>query len=99
MKSFKYQILSLLLVTFGAMAFTTTVQGADALAVCNPGQPYLWPGGGVNIPFNPDQGDLRASIIDNPTGVALVQTAFDNWTAAGPFSVPTTVTYANAATG
>jgi hypothetical protein len=96
MKSFKYQVLSLLLVIFGATAFTTTVQGADALAVCNPGQPYLWPAGGVNIPFNPDQGDLNLGLIDNPTGVALVQTAFDNWTAAGPFSVPTTVTYTNA---
>ena len=66
------------------------------LAVCNPGQPYLWPDGGVNIPFNPDQGDLSLGLIDNPTGVALVQTAFDNWTAGGPFNVPTTATYANA---
>ncbi len=96
MKSFKYQVLSVLLVTFGTAAFTTTVQGADALGICNPGQPYLWPGGGVNIPFNPDQGDLRASIIDNPTGVALVQASFDNWTASGPFNVPTTATYVNA---
>ncbi|MDH4018819.1 MAG: hypothetical protein OEU84_04395 [Xanthomonadales bacterium] len=96
MKSFKHQVLSVLLVTFGAAAFTTTVQGADALGICNPGQPYLWPGGGVNIPFNPDQGDLNTPTIDNPTGVALVQVAFDNWTAAGPFSVPTTATYTNA---
>lgn len=93
MKSFKHQVLSILLVTAGAAAFTTTAKGADALAICNPGQPYLWAGGGVNIPFNPDQGDLNSGLIDNATGVALVQAAFNNWTASGPFSVPTSATY------
>ena len=98
MKSFKYKVLSVLLVTAGAATFTTTVQGADALAICNPGQPFLWANGGANIPFNPDQGDLRTPVptIDNANGVALVQQAFDNWTAAGPFGVPTTATYTNA---
>lgn len=28
-------------------------------------------------------------MIDNPTGVALVQQSFDNWTLAGPHAVPT----------
>ena len=71
---------------------------ADALDICESGVPYLWPSAGANIPFNPDQGNLRdpAPTIDNPTGVALVQAAFDNWTAAGLFSVPTTATYSNA---
>ena len=32
MKSFKNQVLSVLLVTVGAAAFTTSVQGADALS-------------------------------------------------------------------
>ena len=96
MKTFKHQVLSVLLVTAGAAAFTTTAQGADALAICNPGQPYLWAAGGVNIPFNPDQGDLNTPTIDNATGVALVQQAFDNWTAGGPFSVQTSATYTNA---
>jgi hypothetical protein len=96
MKTFKHQVLSVLLVTAGAAAFTTTAQGADALAICNPGQPFLWAAGGVNIPFNPDQGDLNTPTIDNATGVALVQQAFDNWTAGGPFVVPTTATYTNA---
>jgi len=96
MKTFKHTVLSALLVTAGAAAFTTTAQGADALAICNPGQPYLWAAGGVNIPFNPDQGDLNTPTIDNATGVALVQQAFDNWTAGGPFGVPTSATYTNA---
>ena len=95
MKTFKHQVLSVLLVATGTAAFTTAVQGADALAICNPGQPFLWADGGVNIPFNPDQGDLNAGAIDNPTGVALVQQSFDNWTAAGPFAVQTSVTYSN----
>jgi hypothetical protein len=96
MKTFKHQVLSVLLVTAGAAAFTTAAQGADALAICNPGQPFLWAGGGVNIPFNPDQGDLKTPTIDNANGVAIVQAAFDNWTAAGPFGVPTSATYTDA---
>lgn len=72
------------------------VYGADALAICTSGQPFLWPNGGANIPFNPDQGDLREGIIDNAAGVALVQAAFDDWTAAGLYAVPTSATYTNA---
>lgn len=92
----KTTLLSVLFIASGLTVITAPAQGADALAICNSGQPFLWPGGGANIPFNPDQGDLKSGVINNPTGVALVQASFDNWTAAGPYGVPTSATFVNA---
>lgn len=96
MRKVKNVLLPSLAAAIGLAVFAPPAHSADALVICNPGQPYLWPSGGTNIPFNPDQGDLYAGVIDNATGVALVQAAFDDWTAAGPYAVPTSVTYQNA---
>ncbi len=68
----------------------TAAQAAGPLDLCAPNEPFLWPNGGTNIPFNPDQGDL--AILDNAAATAAVTAAFQAWA-----DVPTaTVTYTNA---
>jgi len=60
------------------------------LAVFQSGQPFLWPNGGANIEFNPDQGGFGG--LTNAQAVLMTENAFGQWG-----SVPTsTASYTNA---
>ena len=63
--------------SFLAMAARTDAGGP--LVVFAPGQPYRWANGGVNIPFNPDQGGLGP--LNNAQAVAQTAAAFAAWAA------------------
>ena len=79
-----------------ALAALLTVGASSTFAsgpidACKPGQPFLWPNGGTNIPWNPDQGPLGP--LTNTQAIALVDSAFNRWRSSS-----TSVTFSQAAT-
>lgn len=59
------------------LSLTTPVFAAGPLFNCNSGQPFLWPAGGTNIPWNPDQGSLGP--LSNAQAIDLVADSFQQW--------------------
>jgi len=70
--------------------FSTALFAAGPLQLCQPGQPYVWPNGGDQVPFNPDQGAL--GVLDNVAATQAVSDSFDAWAAVST----ATINYQNA---
>lgn len=77
-------------VCIALLVSASTAQAGGPLDLCAPNVPFLWPDGGTNIPFSPDQGDL--GILDNANATAAVEAAFQAWEDVGT----STASYLNA---
>ncbi len=75
MKRYSKQLASL--VGIASLAAAAPAMAGGPLANCNSGESFVWPNGGSNIQFNPDQGDLGP--VPGPAAVALVDSAFQAW--------------------
>ena len=75
MKNSRYSLMSLFTVL--GLTLATPALAGGPLANCASGQPYLWPNGGTNITFNPDQGNLGP--VSGPDAIALVAQGFQAW--------------------
>ena len=68
----------LTLITTAVVALSSApASAADSLLVCQPGQPFVYPNGGLNILWNPDQGALGP--LSNAEATAAVGASFDAW--------------------
>jgi hypothetical protein len=57
--------------------FTAPAYASGPLAICKDGVPYLWPNGGRNITWNPDQGNL--GLLTKTDADAFVGSSFARW--------------------
>ncbi len=73
-----------------AIAIAAPADAGGPLVVQDSGQPYVWPDGGREIPFNPDPGYLGT--LDPAAAVAQTEAAFARWAAVST----STVSYRNA---
>jgi hypothetical protein len=60
-----------------SLVVTTSAHAGGPLANCSDGVPFLWPNGGNDIVWNPDQGNLGP--LDKASADALVGDSFDQW--------------------
>ena len=66
--------LRVLLCAIVVLAGVLPADAGGPLLLRAPGQPFRWPNGGLNIPFNPDQGGLGP--LSNAQAVAQTTAAF-----------------------